>query len=78
MWMIFRFYNIIITSANVGKGGWGLNAYSQNVDKKTCFFNPSLTYRHRVCLTILLNLVKICSLLKLKGKVRGHQIVSKY
>ena len=37
MWIIFKFYNIIIKSANVDKGGGG-NAYPQNVDKKTCFF----------------------------------------
>ena len=36
MWIIIKFYNIIIKSANVDKGG-GLIAYPQNVDKKTCF-----------------------------------------
>ena len=39
MWIIIKFYNIIIKSANVTKGGG--NAYSQNVDKNR-FFYPSL------------------------------------
>ena len=38
--IIFTFYNIIVKSANVDKGG---GAYPQNVDKKKVFFlNPSL------------------------------------
>ena len=39
MWIINKFYNIIIKSANVDKG-WGVNAYPQNVDKKTFFLEP--------------------------------------
>ena len=43
MWVIFKFYNIILKSANVDGGGGGEDSYPQNVDKKTCFFyNPSL------------------------------------
>ena len=42
MWIIFKFYNIIIKSANVDKGAGGYNAYPQNVDKKTCFLTPPL------------------------------------
>ena len=34
-------YYIIIKSANMDKGG-GVNAYPQNVDKKSFFFTPSL------------------------------------
>ena len=37
MWIIIKFYNIIIKSANADKGGGG-NAYPQNVDKNTCVF----------------------------------------
>ena len=39
MWIIIKFYNIVIKSANVDKGGGGggQNAYPQNVDKKTFF-----------------------------------------
>ena len=36
MWKIF--YNIIIKSANVDKGGG--EAYPQNVDRKDIFFKP--------------------------------------
>ena len=36
MWIIFKFYNDIIKSVNVDKGGG--NAYPQNVDKKYVFF----------------------------------------
>ena len=36
MWIIIKFYNIIIKFANVDKGG-GYNASPQNVDKKTWF-----------------------------------------
>ena len=39
MWIIFKFYNIIIKSANMDEGG-GYDAYPQNVDKKTCVFLP--------------------------------------
>ena len=42
MWIIFKFYNIIIKSANVDNGG-EQPAYPQNKDKKGFFFNPSLT-----------------------------------
>ena len=35
MWIIIKFYNIIIKSANVDKG---YNANPQNVDKNTFFF----------------------------------------
>ena len=41
MLIIFKFFNIIIKSANMDKGG-GSNAYPQNVNKKT-FYYPSLT-----------------------------------
>ena len=42
LWIIFKFYNIIIKSAKLNKRGGG-NAYPQNVDKKTLFcFNTSL------------------------------------
>ena len=43
MWILIKFYNIIIKSANVYKWGGG-NAYPQNVDKYTfSLFYPSLT-----------------------------------
>ena len=46
MWIIFRFYNIIIKSANMDKGGggFGVRRYPQNVDKKTFFFFKPLPY----------------------------------
>ena len=41
MWIIIKFYNIIIKSSKMDNGG-GLNAYPQNVDTKTFFvlFEP--------------------------------------
>ena len=41
MWIPIKFYDIIIKSANMDKGG-RVNAHLQNVVKKTCFFNPLL------------------------------------
>ena len=42
MWIIFKFYNIIIKSASVDKGG-GVRRLSTNVDKKTwVFLTPPL------------------------------------
>ena len=38
MWIIFTFYNIILKSAKVHKGGGGKTL----MDKKTCFFTPPL------------------------------------
>ena len=43
MWIINKFYNSIIKSANVDKGGG--NAYQQNVDKNSGFFYPSLSLK---------------------------------
>ena len=40
MLIMFKFYYIIIKSTNMDKGGE--DAYPQNEDKNTCFFNPSL------------------------------------
>ena len=41
MWTIFKFYNSIIKSANVDRGGGGgLNPYPQNVDKRRFFLKP--------------------------------------
>ena len=36
MWLMIKFYNIIIKSANMDMGG-GVNSYSQNVDKCIVF-----------------------------------------
>ena len=45
MWIIIKFYNIIIKSANMDKGGGDQNAYPQNVDVYFFLLNPSLRSR---------------------------------
>ena len=43
MWIIFKFYNIIIKSANVDKGGGGKTLIHKMWIKRRFFFNPSLS-----------------------------------
>ena len=46
MWIIFKFYNIIIKSANVDKGwGWGTLIHKMCI-KIRVFFNPSLSLQN--------------------------------
>ena len=43
MWIIIKFYNIIIKSANVDKGGGGKTLIHNMGIKIHVFFNPSLS-----------------------------------
>ena len=42
MWIIFKFYNIIIKSANVDKGGGGKTLIHKMWIKRRVFFNEPL------------------------------------
>ena len=42
MWIIFKFHNIIIKSANVDKGGGAKTLIHKMWIKRCVFFNPSL------------------------------------